>query len=175
LPHDALLLDICCGSGCIALALKHHFQTAKVYAADVSEAALKVAAENSRLLSLPLELFKWNVLDEATPSLDLPRMDVIVSNPPYIRMEEINEMHPNVVRFEPHLALFVPDDEPLLFYRIIADYSKKQLKDGGRLWFEINRAHGDDVGELLESAGYSDVRIYHDMSGSDRFVSAVKI
>ncbi|MBP7166979.1 MAG: peptide chain release factor N(5)-glutamine methyltransferase [Bacteroidia bacterium] len=173
LPEEANLLDICCGSGCIALALKHHFTSAKVFAADVSDVALELAAENSRVLSLPLNIFKWNVLEENCPESDLPLFEVIVSNPPYVRMEEINEMHPNVVKFEPHLALFVPDDEPLLFYRIIADFSSQQLKKGGRLWFEINRAHGEEVAEMLEQKGYSDVRIYHDMSGNDRFVSAV--
>lgn len=175
LSENANLIDICCGSGCIALALKHHFQSATVFAADVSDAALEMTALNSRSLSLPLELFKWNVLEEKTPEIELPLFDVVVSNPPYVRMEEINEMHPNVVRFEPHLALFVPDNEPLLFYRIIADFSRRQLREGGRLWFEINRAHGEEVAEMLESFGYSDVRIYHDMSGNDRFVSAVNI
>lgn len=175
LSENEKLIDICCGSGCIALALKHHFQSATVFAADVSDAALEMTALNSRSLSLPLELFKWNVLEEKTPEIELPLFDVVVSNPPYVRMDEINEMHPNVVRFEPHLALFVPDNEPLLFYRIIADFSRRQLREGGRLWFEINRAHGEEVAEMLESSGYSDVRIYHDMSGNDRFVSAVNI
>lgn len=172
LPADAVVIDICTGSGCIALALKSHFNTASVIGTDVSEAALQIALENTKELGLSVHLVRWDVLNDAPP--DLPKADVIVANPPYVLMEEINYLHSNVADFEPHLALFVPDDDPLLFYRVISDYALKQLKPGGRLWFEINKEYGDAIGELLERKGFIDVRIYRDLSENDRFVSAVQ-
>lgn len=172
LREGAVIIDICTGSGCIALALKSHFPFAEVVGVDVSEAALKVASENSRALGLSLSLIRWDVLTEAAP--DLPKADVIVANPPYVLMEEINDMHPNVSNFEPHLALFVPDDDPLLFYKAISTYATRQLKPGGRLWFEIHKEYGDATGELLERYGFEDVRVYRDLSEHDRFVSAVQ-
>jgi release factor glutamine methyltransferase len=108
------------------------------------------------------------------PEIPIPLADVIVSNPPYIQMEEISEMHQNVSEYEPHLALFVPDNEPLLFFEAITAIAVRKLKRGGRLWFEINRQYGDEVGNLLEKNGFSDIRIYHDISENDRFVSAVR-
>lgn len=172
LPPDAVILDLCTGSGCIALALKAHFPSANVMGADISEEALKVAQENSRLLDLPVVFLQWDLLKETPP--DLPVADVIVANPPYVRMEEIEGMHLNVANFEPHIALFVPDDDPLLFYRVIATFARRQLKPGGGVWFEINRAYGDATGELLEDMGFEDIRVYQDLAESDRFVSAVR-
>lgn len=172
LPEDAVIIDLCTGSGCIALALKAHFTSASVLGADVSEAALEVAEENSRLMELPVRFIRWDLLKDAPP--DLPVADVIVANPPYVRMEEIEDMHLNVANFEPHIALFVPDDDPLLFYRVIAAFALKQLKPGGRVWFEINRVYGDATGELLEEMGFEDIRVYQDLAESDRFVSALR-
>ncbi|MFN8153298.1 MAG: peptide chain release factor N(5)-glutamine methyltransferase [Bacteroidia bacterium] len=173
LPPDAAVLDICTGSGCIALALKSHYPHVRVFGADVSPAALEIARWNSQNLGLEVEFFIWDVITCTEPDMELPGFDVIVSNPPYVMMEEIHQMHRNVSGFEPHLALFVPDDEPLLFYEIIAGYAARKLKRGGRLWFEINRQFGEEVGTLLEKKGFSDIRIYHDISENDRFVSGV--
>lgn len=174
LSADGNLLDIGTGSGCIALALKQAFPTARVFGADVSEAALKVAERNSAALDLPVSWLRWDVLKDAMPGVSLPALDVIVSNPPYICMNEFASLHTNVTGFEPHLALFVPDDEPLLFYKYIATFAKKQLKPGGHLWFEINKEYAENVAALLEEELFKDVRIYRDLSANDRFVSAVK-
>ena len=174
LDQDAVILDLCTGSGCIALALKSHYPHAKVFGADVSDAALDIARENSSNLNLEVEFFKWDLLSQVEIPPFLPALDVVVANPPYVLMEEIDEMHRNVAAFEPHLALFVPDNEPLLFYEIITAVARKKLKTGGRLWFEINRQYGDEVGVLLEKNGFSDIRVYHDISENDRFVSGVK-
>ncbi len=170
----ATFLDIGTGSGCIALALKQTFPDARVFAADVSESALQIAQRNSASLHLPLEFVIWDVLTDAKPPVAIPPLDLIVSNPPYICMNEFPSLHLNVTEYEPHLALFVPDDEPLLFYKMIAGYAKNQLKEGGRLWFEINREYGEEVAEMLEKMSFEDVRIYRDLAGSDRFVYAVK-
>ncbi len=174
LTADANLLDIGTGSGCIALALKQAFPDATVYGVDVSEGALQVAQRNSELLQLPVKWLKWDVLNEPMPAIPLPELDIIVSNPPYICMNEFSTLHSNVTGFEPHLALFVPDDEPLLFYRYIAAFAKRQLKPGGFLWFEINREYAEHVAALLEEELFEDVRIYRDLAANDRFVSAVK-
>lgn len=173
LAQNAILLDIGTGSGCIALALKQAFPTASVYGADVSEGALQVAKRNSELLQLPVKWLKWDVLNEPLPALPFPAFDVIVSNPPYICMNEFGSLNSNVTGFEPHIALFVPDDEPLLFYKYIASFAKHQLKPGGFIWFEVNREYAENVAALLEENLFNDVRIYRDLAANDRFVSAV--
>ncbi len=174
LPPESVILDLCTGSGCIAIALKCHYPESMVYGADMSGEALQIARKNSEALNLDITFFYWDVLKMAEPEIDMPMADVIVSNPPYIQMEEISEMHQNVSEYEPHLALFVPDNEPLLFYESITAIAVRKLKKEGRLWFEINRQYGDEVGNLLEKNGFSDIRIYQDISENDRFVSAVR-
>jgi len=174
-PDGAVMMDICSGSGCIALALKSSFPTAHVFGADVSEEALEVSRANSKFLELKVHWLKWNVLEEDAPENFNQSLDLIVSNPPYVSMHEIEEMSKNVIDFEPHLALFVPDNDPLLFYKKIAHFSVSRLKSGGRLWVEINKRFAVEVAELFEKIGFTDVRIYRDFSDNDRFVSAVKI
>lgn len=173
LSSKSVIIDLCTGSGCIALALKSHYPDAIVFGSDVSVAALKVAGMNSKTLDLPVNFFQWDLLKEEEPPIELPSADVIVSNPPYIQMDEIHEMHQNVASFEPHIALFVPDNEPLLFYEAIASFAVRKLKNGGRLWFEINKRFGEEVGNLIEKKGFTDIRIYRDISENDRFVSGV--
>jgi len=173
-PDGAVMMDICCGSGCIALALKSSFPTAHVFGVDVSEEALEVSRANSKVLGLKVQWLKWNVLEEDAPENFNQSLDLVVSNPPYVSMHEIEEMSKNVVDFEPHLALFVPDNDPLLFYWKIAHFSLIRLKIGGRLWVEINKLYAVEVAELFEKFGFSDVRIYRDFSDNDRFVSAVR-
>lgn len=174
LPSGAVIIDVCTGSGCIALALKKHYPQALVFGTDVSTAALEVAEKNSRDLQLQVDFLRWDLLSEELPDRKLPKADVIVSNPPYVLMDEINSMHRNVAAFEPHIALFVPDNEPLMFYEIITRYASSNLLRGGRLWFEINKDYGEDVGNVLEKYGFSDIRIYRDISEHDRFVSGVR-
>ena len=99
--------------------------------------------------------------------------DLIVSNPPYVTLQEKNEMRPNVLRYEPHRALFVPDDDPLVFYRAIAEYGCRSLNPGGMLWFELNERYGSEVASLLEQSGYSEVAVHDDMFGKQRMAEAV--
>lgn len=171
---DAVFLDIGTGSGCIALALKQAYPNALVYGSDISQGALEIASLNGEALNLPVLWLRWDVLTQEAPQIELPHFDLIVSNPPYICMGEYASLHSNVTDYEPHIALFVPDDDPLLFYRYIANYACKMLKSGGSLWFEINREYAEQIADLLEVLMFRDIRIYRDLSGNDRFVSAMK-
>lgn len=172
---NAVMLDLCSGSGCIALSLKSAFPTASVYGFDVSDGALKVAEQNSDALNLMVNWKKWDIINENCPAIFDVAPALIVSNPPYVTMKEFDDMHKNVTDFEPHLALFVSDADPLIFYSIISKFASRKLADGGRLWFEVNKWHAVEVAELMEQNGFDDVRIYRDFSSNDRFVSGVKL
>ncbi|CAN5382243.1 peptide chain release factor N(5)-glutamine methyltransferase [soil metagenome] len=172
LSDDAKILDVCTGSGCIALALKHANISAQVTACDISLEALALAKTNGEQLQLPVEWCWVDVQQNRWENVNGQLYDVIVSNPPYIMDSEMPAMHKNVTAFEPHIALFVPDDDPLLFYRRIAGFALSHLKPGGGLWFEINEKHGDRVASLMSTLQFTDVRIYCDLSGKDRFVYA---
>lgn len=167
------IIDIGTGSGCIPIALKKELPLAEVHAIDVSEGALEVARENARLQHTPVEFAQVNVLD-APATAALPPFDIIVSNPPYILEAEKAEMMPQVVNFEPSIALFVPDNDALLFYRIIAQLALQKLVSGGKLFFEINEAKGPETVELLTSLGFSRVTLKQDIFGKDRMVMAIK-
>jgi release factor glutamine methyltransferase len=170
--HQRLvMLDIGTGSGCIALALKKFFPASSVHAMDVSEQALAVARANSDALQLPLGLARGDILHPQPGAWPSPH--VIVSNPPYIRHSEALDMDKNVLEHEPHLALFVPDEDALLFYRAIAAFALHNLAPGGRLYLEINSSKGDEVKQLLESSGFWEVELRKDLSGKDRMVRAV--
>ena len=166
------LLDIGTGSGCIAISLALCLPEARVSALDVSAAALEVAQENARLLGADVRFFHENIL-KAYPA-ELPPLDVVVSNPPYVRELEKSLMKPNVMNWEPHTALFVTDADPLLFYRRIASLAAQQLKEGGWLYFEINEAYGQEVATLLEGLGFAGVEVLQDLHGKDRMVQAQK-
>ena len=172
------LLDIGTGSGCIAIALAKKLAGAEVEAWDVSDAALKVARENATRNGVKIKVNKVDVLSPHTshlsPLTPLTPYDLIVSNPPYICEEEKEEMERNVLEHEPEAALFVPNDDPLLFYRQIGALGQQMLKPGGRLFFEINRRFGKEVVELLEGMGYREVELRQDMFGNDRMVKAIK-
>jgi release factor glutamine methyltransferase len=165
------LLDIGTGSGCISIALKKRLPGFNVYALDVSEEALNIAKKNAASLNAPIKFYESNILDKTKWNL-LPMFDVIVSNPPYIKRSEEKEMRGNVLQHEPHLALFVPDEDALLFYKTIAEFGSQHLNKDGQLFFEINEALGEEVKELLLQKGYSNVEVRKDMQGKERMVKA---
>lgn len=165
------ILDIGTGSGCIAISLAHKMPHSKVTAWDISRDALAVATENSKANGCAVEFEEIDILAyEPTGEL----FDIIVSNPPYIKENEKAEMHSNVLDWEPHTALFVPDSDPLLFYRTIAKKGLVLLKPGGRIYFEINRAHGKETMDMLTAFGYTSIELRKDFAENDRMIRAVK-
>ena len=165
------ILDIGTGSGCIAISLAHKQPKSNVTAWDISTDALAVAAENSKANKCAVSFEHVDIL-AYQPTGEL--FDIIVSNPPYIKEVEKEQMEANVLDWEPHTALFVPDCDPLLFYRTIAEKGLTILKPGGSLYFEINRAHGKDTMEMLESLGYTSIELRKDFAENDRMIRAVK-
>ena len=169
---DAAILDIGTGSGCIAISLKLALPDADVSAWDVSPEALAVARRNAVRNNCAVAFEHVDVL--AVKPHDISRrFDIIVSNPPYVCDSEKDEMHVNVLNNEPHLALFVPNDDALKFYRAIGELGLQMLNTGGLLFFEINQAFGSEMVLLLESLGYSEVELFADLQGKDRIVKAV--
>lgn len=167
------ILDVGTGSGCIAVALARLLPQADVTGMDISHEALAVAAENSQRHAPQLHLVQGNALGDFARLFD-GRFDIIVSNPPYIPQSDIASMRDNVTHHEPHLALFVDDDDPLVFYRSIARNGQKLLAEGGRLYFEIYETYADDICVMLERMGYCDIRKSIDFRDKPRFVCATK-
>lgn len=167
---DLSVLDIGTGSGCIACSLARALRFAEVHAFDISQPALDLAAENARNLGVKVAFHHVDILN-AVPQPQ--QFHIIVSNPPYICMHEQQLMEDNVLRYEPHSALFVPDNDPMLFYRAIARYASVALKPGGKLYFEINAAYGNDTANLLSEFHFADIEVVRDFYGRDRFVSAL--
>ena len=167
---DLRVLDMGTGSGCIAISLARALKFAQVDALDVSRDALDVARENAAALKVKVRFFESDMLAPQPPA----RYDIIVSNPPYICWSEREAMEPNVKDYEPGQALFVPDNDPLLFYKAIAPYAAQSLERGGRLYLEINRRFGNEVKRLLEDNGLDEVRIIDDSYGNPRFVAATR-
>ena len=165
------ILDIGTGSGCIAVSLDHKIPHSKVTAWDISNDALAVAAENINANGCNVAFELVDILAHQ-PGGEL--FDIIVSNPPYIKENEKESMHANVLDWEPHTALFVPDSDPLLFYRTIAKKGLTLLKPGGRLYFEINRAHGKETMDMLAALGYTHIELRKDFAENDRMIRAVK-
>lgn len=166
------ILDIGTGSGCIALALKKAMPKAEVWGCDVSEEALNVARRNGSALDIRVDFQGINFLDE-TQQTFLPTVDIIVSNPPYIPVSDKETMQPNVLDFEPHTALFVPNDDALLFYKAIASFSKKRLYENGAIYLEIHEDLGAAVVALFRNEGYQRIELKKDMQGKDRMVKVV--
>lgn len=166
------ILDVGTGSGCIAITLALDNAGTKVTAWDISEKALDIARMNAGNLHADVEFIKQDALNAIANECEM--YDVIVSNPPYICMKEADEMEENVLEHEPHLALFVPDDSPLLFYRAITEYASKSLRPGGALYFEINPIYNKEMTTLLHSFGFHDVEIRQDVFGKDRMVKGVR-
>lgn len=170
---DLRVLDVGTGSGCIAITLARVLRFPIVDAIDISDDALVVAKENSQTLRVKVNFNKSDALAMEKPKT--PIYDIIVSNPPYIADKERAEISQNVLRYEPHLALFVPDDDPLRFYRAIGEYGIKALKKGGRLYFEINPLFVEEMRVMLETMGYVNIRVIRDLPGKDRIVAALKV
>jgi len=172
LPKDRKIkiLDIGTGSGCIAVSLAKNLPQAEVVAIDVSEKALEVARRNARQLEAPVTFWHKDILETTI----LPEMfDIIVSNPPYVRHLEKEEISKNVLEFEPHLALFVEDHDPLLFYRKITELATKNLNRNGLLFFEINQYLGPEMQGLLENHRFTQIELRKDIYENDRMTKAV--
>ena len=167
------ILDIGTGTGCLAISLALEIPGARVTGIDISERALVMAQRNSDLLGSEVELKKGNILD-VSQNLSEQTFDVIVSNPPYIRELEKAEMEVNVLDYEPHVALFVSDEDPLVFYRAIASFGANKLTSGGYIWSEINSYLGKETYQLFADYGFEEVEIIRDFYGRDRFVKAKK-
>ena len=163
------ILDIGTGSGCIPITLKKQLPVAKVSAIDVSEKALEVAQGNAKLNGVEVHFILQNILE--TTDL-LATYDVIVSNPPYVRNLEKQEIKNNVLEYEPHLALFVADDDALIFYRKIGELALKSLRPNGKLFFEINQYLGKETVDLLKDLGFQNVALKKDIYGNDRMILA---
>ena len=170
-PSSGLrLLDLGTGTGCIPISLALELKNPDVYALDVSAAALTVARQNAAQLGATIHFIEGSLLGEP---IDLPLLDLIVSNPPYVPLRDQAEMHVNVLNFEPHLALFVPDEDPLLFYRAIGVWGQQLLKQGGKLYLEIYENLADELVQLLLSQGYEQLRVHQDLNGKNRMLSAI--
>ncbi len=166
------ILDIGTGSGCIAIALKKNIYYADVYALDVSEKALETAKQNALNNKAKVEFYNYNILSSEPPfPAAILQFDIIVSNPPYIAISEKGQMDKNVTEYEPHLALFVDDTEPLLFYKAIANFAKVHLKKNGKIYFEINQKLGHETQQLLEDKGFKNVLLLSDLNSNHRIVT----
>ena len=170
----ARILDIGTGSGCIAVSLAKHLPGAEVVAIDISEEALAVALRNAGRNQTDVSFIRTDILGAACLE-DIPgEFDVVVSNPPYVKESERNAMQDNVLRYEPPTALFVPDTDPLLFYKAIAEFGNKRLKKNGRLYVEINAQCGKETTALFKACQYRAIELIRDLSGKDRIIKAEK-
>lgn len=167
--YQPSILDVGTGSGCIAIALAKHIPNAKVTAWDFSKGAIEMANKNANLNKVQVKFDQVDVLGEYPTD---QKYDIIVSNPPYILDSEQADMEKNVLDYEPHSALFVPNNKALLFYERITDIGLELLTENGKLYFEINRAKGQETVEMLASKGYYDIELLKDLSKNDRMVSA---
>jgi release factor glutamine methyltransferase len=170
------IIDVCSGSGCIALGLKSRFPNALVFGVDVSEDANELAQANAIRNNLSVDFYKADVLDlnsEFWKNVD--SVDVIVSNPPYITQNEKAFMNPNVLEYEPHLALFVPNDSAIIFYEQIAKLAFQKLNQYGFLFFELNPDFADQVIEMLKILGFSNIELKNDLQGKKRMLKAQKV
>ena len=172
----AVIMDLCTGSGCLAWSLADFYPSARVYAFDLSDAALEIAASQQVGKGHP-EIVKADVL-QMPPLSGIPDMkgqvDLLVSNPPYVRVCEKALMHRNVLDYEPDMALFVEDDDPLVFYRALARHAAYYLSGNGRGYFEINEAFGPETAECFRAEGFRSVEVIRDLNGRDRMVRILR-
>ncbi len=166
------LLDIGTGSGCIPIVIKKKLPQLDVHAVDISEHALEVAKQNAHEQEAEVSFHQMDILSEEVEK-NKEVFDIIVSNPPYIKQSEAESMQKNVLKHEPHLALFVTGEDALLFYRAITQYASEHLSENGFLFFEINEVHGEEVVDLLQQNGFIDIRLKKDMQGKNRMIKAV--
>ena len=162
------ILDIGTGSGCIAISLAKNLPNAQVFAIDVSEKALAIAKKNAEINTVKVTFITQNILE--TEDLE-QQFDIIVSNPPYVRNLEKKEIKKNVLDSEPHLALFVEDNDALIFYKKIAELAQKNLVPNGQLYFEINQYLGKEMIDLLEKMNFKNIELRKDIYGNDRMIS----
>ena len=167
------ILDIGTGSGCIPIALKKHLPQTQLTGLDISPAALQTARQNAQLNEVDVDFIEADILNPPT-AIRNTKYEILISNPPYVTEHEKLAMHQNVLNHEPHNALFVPDTDPLLFYRAIADFALQNLQPKGLLFFEINENLGKQTVELLRDKGFTDIELRQDMRGKDRMIKAKK-
>lgn len=166
---DLRVADLCTGSGCIACALARNLPFSEVTAIDISSPALKIAQENANNLKVRINFINEDVLSmQPTPNT----FDIIVSNPPYITEKEKAAMEPNVLEHEPYIALFVPDSDPLKFYRPISGFATHSLAPKGRLYFEINPDYAQQICDMLKAHGFTGIEVIRDTSAKQRFIKA---
>lgn len=170
--QELKIIDIGTGSGCIALGLKKTMPLAEVWGCDVSEEALNVARRNGSVLDIRVDFQNANFLD-VVQQKHLPSVDIVVSNPPYIPQSDQQTMQPNVLHYEPHTALFVPNDDALVFYKALIEFGKNRLHAKGKIYMEIHEDLGNEVMQLFTDAGYK-AELKKDMQGKDRMVKATK-
>jgi release factor glutamine methyltransferase len=171
LPEKCTILDVGTGSGCIAIAIKSQLKNAKVSGIDISGEAIEIARQNALENGLEVIFSSADIFD--LKSVMKEKYDVIVSNPPYIRESEKVQMHSNVLNHEPEIALFVPDSDPLRFYIAIAGFAKNNLRENGRLFFEINENLGAEMTDLLVNFGFNQIEVKKDINGKNRMFSCV--
>ena len=164
-----IVLDIGTGTGCIAISLQKNIPHSTVLACDISPVCIGTAQRNAKLNHAQISVLAYDILHE-TPDFEFPELDIVVSNPPYVRETEKGLMERNVLDHEPGLALFVPDENPLIFYDRIADFAKSHLKTHGRLYFEINEAFGPECCSMLLGKGFSEIVLKKDIHGKDRMI-----
>jgi release factor glutamine methyltransferase len=167
------VLDIGTGSGCIAISLALNLKDTSVWACDISDTALKTAGENAIINQAAVSFFQMDILNPSYGN-ETHLFDIIVSNPPYVLKSEMEMMRKNVLGFEPHLALFVENNDPLLFYKAIISFCGKNLKQGGSLYFEINEALGEELADLLEKSDFIGIELHQDIQGKNRMIFAKK-
>lgn len=170
-PTAKSILDIGTGSGCIPVALKKKISSAEVSAVDVSEGALKVALKNAEINQVKINFSTLDILNQKEWDT-LPSFEIIVSNPPYVTPQEKSTLSPNVVNFEPSVALFVPENDPLLFYKVIFHFAQQKLNPGGKVYLEVNESYARDVSDYFEKNGWR-AEILRDMYGKERMVKAI--
>jgi release factor glutamine methyltransferase len=167
---DPFIVDACTGSGCIAISLKKHLPATIVTGFDISAKALQIARENAELNQTKIDFLQMDLLKPSSPGLLKPA-DLIVSNPPYVTEKEKKKMQENVINFEPHSALFVPDQDPLKFYRALISFGEQHLKIGGKQFWEINESFANECFNLMKEHGYANIEIRRDINGKDRMIS----
>ncbi len=169
--QNAKIVDVCTGSGCIAIALRRRLSNSRVWGIDISKEALNIARRNAQKFAPSVEFIEGDALGDFSQLVD-GKVDVVVSNPPYIPISHRELMRPNVTEHEPSIALFVDDNDPLLFYRSIARRARTMLRKGGKLYFEIYENFADEMRVMLSSEGYSNIVVREDFRGKQRMVCA---
>ena len=165
------ILDIGTGSGCIPISLKHNLLNINAFGIDISIDALAIAKQNAESNKANVNFIEADILN-FPGDIALPKFDIIVSNPPYVTLEDKTKMHTNVTDFEPHTALFIPEEDPLIFYKAIAEFAKINLSYNGLIFFEINESFGTETIELLRERAFRSIELRQDMSGRDRMIKA---